>query len=146
MVNLNFYLPEFSQIIFSPGPLIYKLRSLLKNFTQDDYLLLTGDPAIIGVACSIVSDMTNGKYNLLKWDKQERQYYPIKINLYEKGEIMSDLQKMFIEDAPQQVNELNNPETLSSHVLELQKLEDEIKMDEERLSQKKNKQINFHNK
>jgi hypothetical protein len=31
--------------------------------------------------------MTNGKYNLLKWDKQERKYYPIAINLYEKGEI-----------------------------------------------------------
>ena len=85
--KFNFLLPEFSQIIFSPGPLIFKLRNLLKNFTQDDYLLLTGDPAIIGVACSIVSDMTNGKYNLLKWDKQERQYYPIEINLYEKGEI-----------------------------------------------------------
>ena len=50
-------------------------------------MLLTGDPAIIGVACSIVSDITNGKYNLLKWDKQERKYYPISINLYEKGEI-----------------------------------------------------------
>ena len=80
-------LPELSQIIFSPGPLIFKLRKLLKDFQPDDYLLLTGDPAIIGVACSIVSDITNGKYNLLKWDKQERKYYPIKINLYEKGEI-----------------------------------------------------------
>ena len=48
-----------------------------------------------------------------------------------------DLQKMFVEDAPQQVNELNNVESLSSHVLELQKLEDEIKTDEEKLSQKK---------
>ena len=85
--KFKFLLPELSQIIFSPGPLIYKLRSLLKNFTTKDYLLLTGDPAIIGVACSIVSDMTNGKYNLLKWDKQERQYYPIEINLYEKGEV-----------------------------------------------------------
>ena len=85
--NFKFLLPEFSQIIFSPGPLIYKLRSLLKNYTTKDYLLLTGDPAIIGVACSIVSDITNGKYNLLKWDRQERQYYPIKINLYEKGKI-----------------------------------------------------------
>ena len=85
--QFKFLLPELSQIIFSPGPLIYKLRSLLKNFREEDYLLLTGDPAIIGVACSIVSDMTNGKYNLLKWDKQERKYYPIKINLYEKGEI-----------------------------------------------------------
>jgi hypothetical protein len=85
--KFEFLLPEFSQIIFSPGPLIFKLRKALKNFTTEDYLLLTGDPAIIGVACSIVSDMTNGKYNLLKWDKQERQYYPIEINLYEKGEI-----------------------------------------------------------
>ena len=85
--KFEFLLPEFSQIIFSPGPLIFKLRKALKNFTTEDYLLLTGDPAIIGVACSIVSDMTTGKYNLLKWDKQERQYYPIEINLYEKGEI-----------------------------------------------------------
>ena len=82
-----FLLPELSQIIFSPGPLIFKLRKGLKNFTTEDYLLLTGDPAIIGVACSIVSDMTNGRYNLLKWDKQERKYYPIEINLYERGKI-----------------------------------------------------------
>ena len=85
--QFKFLLPEFSQMIFSPGPLIYKLRQGLKNFQKGDYLLLTGDPAIIGVACSIVSDITGGKYNLLKWDKQERKYYPIEINLYEKGEI-----------------------------------------------------------
>ena len=85
--QLKFLLPEFSQMIFSPGPLIYKLRQGLKDFKEGDHLLLTGDPALIGVACSIVSDITNGKYNLLKWDKQERKYYPISINLYEKGEI-----------------------------------------------------------
>ena len=85
--EFKFLLPEFSQIIFSPGPLIFKLRSLLKNYTTKDYLLLTGDPAIIGVACSIVSEFTNGKYNLLKWDKQDRIYYPIEINLNEKGKI-----------------------------------------------------------
>jgi len=85
--SFKFLLPELSQIIFSPGPLIMKLRQSLKDYKSEDYLLLTGDPAIIGVACSIVSDITNGKYNLLKWDKQERRYYPIKINLYERGEI-----------------------------------------------------------
>jgi len=88
--KFNFLLPEFSQMIFSPGPLIYKLRQGLKNYTSNDYLLLTGDPALIGVACSIVSDITNGKYNILKWDKQERKYYPIEINLYEKGEVDGD--------------------------------------------------------
>ena len=83
----KFLLPELSQIIFSPGPLIFKLRQGLKNFKKKDFLLLTGDPAIIGVACSIVSYITSGNYKLLKWDKQERTYYPIEINLYEKGEI-----------------------------------------------------------
>ena len=85
--TFKFLLPELSQIIFSPGPLIFKLRKGLQNYRPKDFLLLTGDPAIIGVACSIVSDMTNGKYQLLKWDKQERKYYPIQINLHEKGTI-----------------------------------------------------------
>ena len=85
--KIKFLLPEFSQIIFSPGPLVFKLRKGLKDFKERDHLLLIGDPALIGVACSIVSDITNGKYNLLKWDKQERKYYPIQINLYEKGDI-----------------------------------------------------------
>ena len=83
--KLKFLLDERSQIIFSPGPLIFKLRSALRDFKSTDYLLLTGDPAIIGVTCSIVSEYTNGKFNLLKWDKQERRYYPIEINLYETG-------------------------------------------------------------
>ena len=85
--EFKFLLPQLSQIIFSPGPLIFKLRKLLKDYRPTDYVLLTGDPAIIGVACSIISELTNGKFNLLKWDKQEKRYYPIEINLYEKGEI-----------------------------------------------------------
>ena len=85
--TFKFLLPELSQIIFSPGPLIFKLRKGLQKYRSKDFLLLSGDPAIIGGACSIVSDMTNGKYQLLKWDKQERKYYPIEINLHEKGNI-----------------------------------------------------------
>ena len=83
--NLRVLLPENSQIILSPNYVITTLRQKLKEYTIRDYLLLTGDPAIIGVACSIVSDVTNGKYNLLKLDKQERRYYPVEINLYSKG-------------------------------------------------------------
>jgi len=48
-----------------------------------------------------------------------------------------NLQQQFVEDAPQQVDELKNVKSLSTHVLELQKLEDEIKEDEERLKRKK---------
>ena len=85
--TIKVLLKEDSQMIFSPGPIIFELRRLLKTYRSSDYLLLTGDPAIIGVACSVVSDITHGKYNLLKWDRQERMYYPISINLYEKGKV-----------------------------------------------------------
>ena len=71
--ELKILLPELSQIIFSPGPLIFKLRKLLKDFKEEDYLLLTGDPAIIGVACSIVSDITNGKYKLTQMGQTRKK-------------------------------------------------------------------------
>ena len=48
-----------------------------------------------------------------------------------------ELQQMFVEDAPQQVDQLENVRSLSNYVIRLQKLEDEIKADEEKLKQKK---------
>jgi len=83
--TLKFLLDERSQMIFSPGPLVMKLKSLVKDFKPTDYLLLTGDPAIIGVVCCLVSDLTNGRFNLLKWDRQEKRYYPIEIDVYGTG-------------------------------------------------------------
>ena len=50
-----------------------------------------------------------------------------------------DLQKMFIEDSPQDVDNLVGTENLSDLVIQLQKLEDEVKDDEERLKLKKQK-------
>lgn len=78
-------LPEFSQMILSPGPLIQKLRTLLKDITSEDYLLLSGDPAIIAVTGAVVSDLTSGNFKLLKWDRQEKTYYPIEVNIHHKG-------------------------------------------------------------
>ena len=80
--KLKFLLDERSQMIFSPGPLIFKLKNLVKHFKPTDYLLLTGDPAIIGVVCCLISEITNGRFNLLKWDRQEKKYYPIEIDIY----------------------------------------------------------------
>ena len=85
--KLKVLLKENTQIILSPGPVIFELRRLLKDYNSNDYLLLSGDPAIIGLACTIASDLNNGRFNLLKWDRQEKVYYPLEINLYEKGEI-----------------------------------------------------------
>ena len=85
--KLTVLLKENTQIVLSPGPIVFELRRLLKNYTSKDYLLLSGDPSVIGIAVAIVSDINSGKFNLLKWDRQEKVYYPLEINLYEKGKI-----------------------------------------------------------
>ena len=79
-------LPENSQMMFSPAPFIHKMRKNLRDFKETDYILCTGDPAIIGLSTAIVSDVTQGKFNLLKWDRQETRYYPLSFNIFEKGE------------------------------------------------------------
>ena len=85
--KLKVLLREDTQIVMSPGPIVIELSRLLKDYTSKDYLLLSGDPSVIGIACSVASDINNGKYNILKWDRQEKVYYPLEINLYEKGKI-----------------------------------------------------------
>ena len=85
--KLKVLLKENTQIVLSPGPVMYELRKLLKDYNSNDYLLLSGDPSVIGLACAIVSDINNVKFKLLKWDRQEKVYYPIEINLFEKGKI-----------------------------------------------------------
>ena len=80
-------LPPMSQAIFSSGPFVMKMRKNLQDFRERDYILCTGDPAIIGLSSAIVSDITQGRFIMLKWDKQEYKYYPLTIDLYKKGEI-----------------------------------------------------------
>jgi hypothetical protein len=84
--QLKLLLPEGSQIVLSSGPTVRKLKTKLKDFCDDDYLLLMGDPAAIGIACSIAADINRGRYKCLKWDKIEATYYPIEIDLYNREE------------------------------------------------------------
>ena len=58
-----------------------KLKKELSTFSDDDYLLLIGDPAIIALAGAIVSEMNRGKFKVLKWDRDEKRYYDIEIDL-----------------------------------------------------------------
>jgi len=80
-------LPSNAQIMLSASPSVRRMKKLLRNYTEEDYLLLIGDPAAIGVACSIAAQYNNGRYNILKWDRQEGTYYPVEIDLYQKGEL-----------------------------------------------------------
>ena len=45
-----------------------------------------GDPAAIGLACAVAASTNQGRFKVLKWDRQESVYYPVNINLFERGE------------------------------------------------------------
>jgi hypothetical protein len=71
----------FDQVHLNPGRIVSQLRRKLQKFNDDDWLLAMGDPAIIGIAFALAASVNHGRINLLKWDKMERSYYPVKINL-----------------------------------------------------------------
>ena len=79
--NLKVLLPDNRNIILSAGPVTHKLRKELKDFCDEDYLLLIGDPAIIAIAGAIASEMNRGKFKVLRWDRNESRYYDIEIDL-----------------------------------------------------------------
>ena len=75
----------FDQVHLNPGRIVADCRRKLRNFGDDDWLLAMGDPAIIGIAFAIASSVNHGRVNLLKWDKIEKSYYPVKVNLHGGG-------------------------------------------------------------
>ena len=79
--DLKVCLPDNKQIVLSSGPLAFRLQQILKDFNDNDYLLLMGDPAIIALTGAIVSDINNRKFKVLKWDRDEKRYYDIEIDL-----------------------------------------------------------------
>ena len=79
--DLKVVLPDNRQIVLSSGPLTFKLQQELKNFNDEDYLLLMGDPAIIAVAGAVVSDVNGGRFKGLKWDRDEKRFYDIERDL-----------------------------------------------------------------
>jgi len=81
--EIKIMFPRLKQMQFSPGPMVLEIKNSLKDFTTDDYLLLYGDPAIIGVVCAVASDTTNGKFKLLKYDRRQFSYYPIELNIFQ---------------------------------------------------------------
>lgn len=85
--DLEVLLPPNSNIVLSPGPTVRRLKKGLAKFNDEDYLLLMGDPAAIGIACAVASRANHGKMNLLKWDRLSSEYFPIEVNLVKTEDI-----------------------------------------------------------
>lgn len=53
----------------------------LQDINEEDYLVLVGNPALIGMATAIAAAYTEGKLKLLQWDKKFKKYMPIPVDL-----------------------------------------------------------------
>ena len=78
-------LPNRDQAILSTAPYVQKMKKNLQDFRKQDYLLAVGDPVIIGISTAAVHEVTAGQFNILKWDKREFRYYPLEVDMYQKG-------------------------------------------------------------
>ena len=79
--DLKVMLPDNKQMILASGPITFKLKQELKNFSDNDYLLLIGDPAIIAVCGAIAAEVNGGRFKVLKWDRNDKRYYDLEIDL-----------------------------------------------------------------
>lgn len=79
-------MPANAQVILTAAPTVRRMKQVLAKFCDEDYLLLSGDPLIMGVALTIACSVNMGKAKLLKWDKNTKVYYDVKLNLHEKEE------------------------------------------------------------
>ena len=79
--DFNFILPEGSNLSWIPEENIRTIRKTLRGYSDEDYLLLIGDPAAIGVCTAVASEYNQGRVKFLKWDNREYKYYPLEVSI-----------------------------------------------------------------
>jgi len=82
--------PSQAQVVFSSGPTVQRVKRALEDFDDNDYLLFIGDPTAIAIMATVAASKNGGRYKCLKWDKQERRYIPIQIDLFQRGDKNDD--------------------------------------------------------
>ena len=84
--DLQILVPAKEQVAFSTQPTVRRIARGLRNFNDNDYILLSGDPVCIGIACAEAARVNNGKFKVLKWDRLEGKYFPLEVDLYHRKE------------------------------------------------------------
>lgn len=76
------------EVLFPDGPLpvvpsttIHAIKKKLSNFSDEDYILNVGDPALISLVAGIVSRQNHGRYKVLRWNRKSSSYTVWKIEL-----------------------------------------------------------------
>ena len=55
----------------------------LRNYTEDDFLLLVGNPCLIGAAVAIAAEYSGGIVKMLQWSNIEKRYICIEFKFFD---------------------------------------------------------------
>lgn len=77
--TLEVLVPAGTSLI-SSVPTVRLIREKLRDFSDDDYLLPVGDPAVMMIAGAIAAEVNHGRVKLLRWDRIQQQYIVIQID------------------------------------------------------------------
>jgi hypothetical protein len=47
-----------------------------------DKLLCVGDPSVIALCAVVLNELTDGVFDILKWDRVNKKYYKVGVNYY----------------------------------------------------------------
>lgn len=64
---------------FNPQPLIADLHAKLFDFSPDDYVLLVGNPVLIGLTVAVAADYNDGSVKMLQWSGSSHSYRPVSV-------------------------------------------------------------------
>lgn len=69
---------------FNTEEVIRELRQKLQNFCAWDYLLLLGNPILIGLSAIIASQYSNS-VTFLQWSARDSEYIPVVAKIFQDG-------------------------------------------------------------
>lgn len=67
---------------FNLDSVLGNLHEALNDYNDDDYIVLVGNPILLGCASSICGFYNEGKINFLQWSARENDYVKIHARLY----------------------------------------------------------------
>lgn len=80
---------EFGDLVYLLSPMakpfnvedsiLGQIREGLARFNDEDYLLLIGNPVLIGVVCTVAAARNEGRVRLLQWSGKNKKYIPITV-------------------------------------------------------------------
>lgn len=85
--ELEVVLPEGSQVFRNSVPTVAEVRRKMADFSDEDYILPVGDPVSIGVACATAAMVNEGRFKVLKFDRQMYRdrgvpvYYSVEVDM-----------------------------------------------------------------